>query len=291
MSRKTIAEDIKSTNSLLGTLEALRSVSIIYYQATKKESVEFYHHLDMLRGFFPFLSGLAPDNPLVHALTPERAYVLVTSDTGFMMGLNQRIIEHFLEKNDGGYPLVIGEKGDMLLPANIEKKFFSSFKDESSVSLDDKIAAMTTALLEGIASRQFGEVHAIYPVSERFGSYDIREEKLLPLARISGAELNTFGRELIVESNPADISDYVTSMWLAYRLRHIAIESQSAEYSARIIHLEKSCDELRKRLNEGQKALLKARKEQGDKGVRESTSAQAAIAKQRERLTRLHAKN
>jgi len=286
-----LRKDLRFNTELKNLVETLKNVAGSQYQLLEKKKERFEVFMDAFAGFFRVVDLAGEKNPLVSVETDRVGVVIVTSDSGFMGGLNEGVINAALLAQgdtpaDRAQLVVIGEKGAMRVgDMGRDFTFFPGIHQdtiyEQSVEIKDHIVG---EVLEG----RMGRVIVAYPRSVSFTAQSIEVINLLPCGELFDREAesvvarHTVTRRLIaeatrviVESSFADMAKYLAGVWVSSKLYEVFEDSKLAEFSARAMHLEDSLQKVEKEQKKLKHRFFKASHEQIDKGMREGFSAKS----------------
>ncbi|MFO7871968.1 MAG: F0F1 ATP synthase subunit gamma [Kiritimatiellia bacterium] len=274
---------------LLNLIETLKNIAASHYHMMEKEKERFDRFMDAFSEFFRVVNLVDIDDPLVRVESDRLGIIVVTSDSGFMGGLNQGVIREAANVQ-GDRPdektalIVIGDKGATVLgDAGREFKFFPGINQdtmyEQSVEIKDYIVG------EALEKR-IGKTVIVYPRPLSFTSQTIETASLLPCAELFDIESTSEvsqrikhegviadATKLIVESSFSDMLEYLAGVWLTSKFFEVFEDSKLAEFSARAMHLEGSFDKVEKEYKKIKHMAQKASRENIDKGMRESFGA------------------
>jgi ATP synthase F1 gamma subunit len=221
------------------------------------------------------------DHPFLSRYNKTLAVVAITSDSGLLGGLNMQVVNRALVelKNMPGRLIVIGERGKAYLrDSKIPFVAFSGIKDEDryvqAMQLRDYV---TGKVLEGA----FGSVKVVYPRPISFTVQRVDMVEFLPFLP-STVEKSTeeVVRDIIMESRPNDIIEYLIHLWIGQRFYDIFGLSRLAEFAARYVHLEESLQKLRDMDSKLRLQYFRVRHELIDRTMRELFSARLLYASQ-----------
>lgn len=217
------------------------------------------------------LQGL--DHPFLKPVSQRTSIVLVTSDEGFLGGLNAQIVSAGLqEAGDNPLITIIGSQGRTYVrDANNRAVIFPGVAEttrfQSAVSVRNHI-------VKQVLSGQCGRVLIAYARALSFAVQKVHVEPLIPCTSwIETSKQPGQGIGMLWESNPTDIVEYVVTGWLAHRLDEIFALSRLAEFSARAVHLEGSYQELQRQGKKIKSQYLRTRHEVIDRSIREISTA------------------
>ena len=234
-------------------------------------------------------SQVTNSDPLVRSVTDVLGVIAVTSDSGFMGGLNAGVVDAALSaqgdlSNERVQLVVIGEKGAAKF-ADVGRsfKFFRGISDETRY---EQAIEMTDYVTKEVLERRIGRLVMVHPKPLSFSQQVIRTINVLPCADLfdraaasqvpeTAAEKGVLSkaRRVIVESSFSDMVEYLARTWVAAKLYEVFEDSKLAEYGARAIHLEGSRQKLEKEQKKLQSRFFRASHEKIDKGMRESFSS------------------
>lgn len=292
-----LKKDMRFNGELLSLIDTLKNIASSRYHALEREKERFERFMNAFSGFFRVIDLVTVDDPLVRAVTDVLGIVMVTSDLGFMGGLNQGIIRAAFAAQ-GDLPdakvklIVIGEKGaGKLQDMRREYKFFRGIEQETRY---EQALEITDYLVGEVLERRIGKLVLIYPKPISFSQQTIETVNVLPCAELfsRGAESEAAeragqrkflaeARKVIVESSFAAIVEYLARTWVTSRLYEVFEDSKLAEYSARAMHLEGSHQKLEKEQKKLHFQYFRAAHENIDKGMRESFSATNIMRKRK----------
>ena len=219
------------------------------------------------------------DHPFVQPRTEAVGVVMVTSDEGFLGGLNSQVVERGLrEGGPGGVLTVIGEQGTHVLQElQYGATAFPGIDDASRLN-----CALTVRdhVVRQVLTGACGPLLVVYPRPLSFSIQEVRVERLLPCtAWASRKQAQDALKEVCWESDPADVVEYVVMGWIGHRLDEIFALSRLSELGARMVHLEGSYQELVRLGKKLRLQYLRVRHEMIDRSIREISSAQLLVGK------------
>ena len=284
-----LRKDLRFNTELKNLVETLKNVAGAQYQLLEKKKERFEAFMDEFAGFFRVVDLARETNPLVGVATDILGIVIVTSDSGFMGGLNGGVINAALAAQ-GSHPnektqlVVIGEKGAMRIgDMGRQFKFFPGIHQdtiyEQSIEIKDYI-------VDEVLERRMGKVMLAYPKSLSFTAQSIEVINILPCGeffdrdvesevsrRTTTRRLIAEATRVIVESSFADMAKYLAGVWVGSKLYEVFEDSKLAEFSARAMHLEESLQKVEKEQKKLKHRFFKASHEEIDKGMREGFTA------------------
>ena len=289
MQLNELRKELKFESELLALVETLKNVASAQYHVMEKEKERFDDFMDAFSGFFRVVNLYHVEHPLVRVSTEKVGVVIVTSDSGFMGGLNQGVIRDALEieslcGRDNISLVVIGDKGASLLSdQDWEFKFFPGIRQES---IYEQAVEVREYIVDQAQSGNMGKVIIGYPRPLSFTSQTVEVINLLPCAELFDKDADTEvarhvgarklladARKVIVESTFKDMVGYLAGVWVTSKLFEVFEDSKLAEFSARAMHLEDSVQKVEEMYKKTKRRCYKAAHEQIDKGMRESFAA------------------
>jgi ATP synthase F1 gamma subunit len=291
MQLNELRKELRFNGELVQLIETLKNIAASQYHAMEKVKQRFDEFMQAFSGFFRVVNLVDVDNPLVRGRSEVVGVIMVTSDSGFMGGLNQGVLRAGLaavEKLpvDQTQLVVIGEKGASTV--RDQGRPFRFFPGISQETVYAQAREIRDFVVDEVLSERMGRVLMAYPRPVSFTSQTIEVIHLLPCAalfdaaedtdaaRLSGtAKLVAEARKVIVESHFADLVEHLAGVWVAAKLYEAFEDSKLAEFSARAMHLEGSYQRLLREQKKLRHRTFKAAHEKIDKGMRESFAARS----------------
>lgn len=284
-----LRKELRFNTELTQLIETLKNIAAAQYHAMEKEKQRFYEFMDAFVGFFRVVDLVDVHDPLVEATVDVTGIVIVTSDSGFMGGLNQGVIHAAMEtrkERAESQIIVIGEKGAAALnDMKVEHKFFQGV---GQATLYEQALEVRDYIVGEVQNKRLGRVVVAYPKPVSFTAQTIDVIGLLPCGelfdraapsevarRLATDSILAEARKVIVESRFSDLVEYLSGAWVAAKLYEVFEDSKLAEFSARAMHLEGSYQELAREQKKLKHKTFKAVHERIDKGMRESFVARS----------------
>ena len=279
----------------------LKNIAGQQYHLMEREKQRFEAFMDAFGEFFRVLDLVDVEDPLVRPVSDVTACIVLTSDSGFMGGLNSGVIRKALLDHDG-VPvdkirlLVIGEKGAGVI-SDMGREY-KAFPGIEQTTIYEQAIEMKDFLVREMLEARVGRVRITYPRSLSFTQQRIETVTLLPCADLfekmphaeAAPSLRGLGpiasaiadaRRVIVESSYKDIVEHLVGVWVTSKLYEVYEDSKLAEFAARAVHLEGSEQKLREQYKKLRHDAFRASHELIDKGMREGFSAKMSRAKRR----------
>ena len=294
-----IRKELQFNGELVQLIETLKNIAAAQYHMMEKEKQRFLDFMDAFAGFFRVVNLVGVRDPLVDVMSDALGIVVVTSDSGFMGGLNQGVIRAALQ-TQGALPddqvrlVVIGEKGSQTF--SDREQSFEAFQGINQETIYEQAVAVKDYIVQEVLARRMGRVVVVYPRPLSFTAQTIEAINLLPCAELfdkdaqsevaehyQGQGILSEARKVIVESEFSDMVEYLAGVWVSSKLFEVFEDSKLAEFSARAVHLEGSLQKLEKEQKKIRHMFFKASHERIDKGMRESFAASRKKRKSRKR--------
>ena len=289
MQLNELRKEMLFNKDLLALIDTLKNVAGAQYHMLEKQKERFDMFMDAFAGFFKVVNLVEVDNPLVRVSSDVLGVVVVTSDSGFMGGLNQGVMRRAHAAAEGydedhiSY-VVIGDKGCGSFSDQGRK--FKAFRGIDQDTIYEQSLEIKEYLVQEVLAGRMGKVILAYPCALSFTAQEVRSISLLPCdelfereadsaeaARANGEGMLADATKVIIESSFNDIVEYLSGVWVTSKLYEVFEDSKLAEFSARAMHLEGSLQKLEKTFKKSQHAVFKAVHEQIDKSMRECHSA------------------
>ncbi len=284
-----LRKELQFNGDLLSLVETLKNVASSQYHVLEKQKERFDAFMDAFSGFFRVVNLIDVENPFVREVSDVMGIVVVTSDSGFMGGLNQGVIRAAMDcqgnlPDDKTALLVIGDKGNSTFgDQGRAHKFFPGIAPET---IYEQAVEVKDYIVDEVLAGRMGKVAVAYPKALSFSSQTIEVVNILPCAELFDkdveSELSGRGksggmmaeaRNVIIESSFSDMLEYLAGVWVTSKLYEVFEDSKLAEFSARAMHLEGSQQAVEKTFKKVQHQAFKAVHEQIDKGMRECFAA------------------
>lgn len=265
-------KQLQFNQDFISLVDILKGIAASQFQTLMRKRKRFDKFAESFEGFFELLDLARVDSPFVASRSEVTGVVMVTSDEGFMGGLNARVIHAGLTAAGNGPKalIVLGGRGaDALKDLHLEHTAFPGVSHEQAY---DRAVQVKEHLVELTARGAIGRLLLVYPYPVSLMVQRPEVVHLLPCGELFQRLEPPLSakRTVLLESAPDMIIQYLVGIWISYRLCDIFEESRLAEFAARTTHLEQSHD----RLTEQGKVLryryFRCRRERIDKGMRET---------------------
>ncbi|RLG33834.1 hypothetical protein DRN98_03415 [Methanosarcinales archaeon] len=241
-----LKEDIdfnKNLSDIIDILKIASSIQLRQFQLQEKiENEEFDKGLiecaELLR-----LKGIR--HPFFETKEGPLYIVIVSSDEGFLGELNILLVNTGLNqrRNREDFILVLGEKGASYLEDMKESfLFLEGVSDEIS---EKEVVSISKFLIKEYLDKNISKILIVYPKFVTISSQVITVETLLPLGIILREERVTLDKEqLLIEPSEEEVIEGLVNLWFKFHIFKILFSSKLSEFSARVMHLEASSQEL-----------------------------------------------
>lgn len=226
----------------------------------------------ILEGFFRLIPPQQCRHPFLERPSPPLGIVLVTSDEGFLGGLNATVIRKALSARGGQQAelIVLGERGRIYLEDLNEP--FTHFPGVSEHITSQEVERLRDYIVAQYLRRKLGRVLIFYPRPLSFTHQEVDSVQLLPYERPSesGDGASSDPTEVILEPSAHSIIEYLIKLWLSRKIHEVFWQSRLSELAARAMHLEASFLELDQQKKKLTLQYFRTLHEVTDTGIRES---------------------
>jgi len=273
-----IKKDISFHEDFSTLVEILKSLAIVrYYELTKRiKNFDFFH--SVIKDFLNFLDlDIISEHPFFSG-KGKICIIAVTSEEGFLGGLNNRIISNSLDylRGNSGKLIIIGLQGQLLAKGlDIPFEKFPGIKEEKRF---DQALEMRDYIVRKVLSEKIGVVKVIYPYAHSLLLQTVGVTTLIPISEWFKQE-KKINLEIIEESKTENMFEYLVFLFIGVKLWEIFGSSLLAEQGARYVHLEESSDRIKEEIKKLKLKYFRARHEIIDQQMRELFSAQSVFRK------------
>jgi ATP synthase F1 gamma subunit len=293
-----IRKQLKFSHEFLQLIEMMKNIAGQQYYLLEREKQRFDEFMDAFSKFFRVIDLVDVEDPLVRPQSDVIGIVILTSDSGFMGGLNNGVIRKALDQEAGRQPdqvslITIGDKGTGAV--GDMGRTFKHFPGIQQETIFEQALEIKDYLIREMLERRLGRVTITYPKPLSFTRQRIETVNLLPCAELFDKGVDSEvaervhhigfiadARRVMVESSFEDIIEYLVGVWVESKLFEIFEDGKLAEFSARAVHLEGSHQKLEDEFKKLRHEAFRAAHEQIDKGIRDGFSAKMSREKQRE---------
>jgi ATP synthase F1 gamma subunit len=274
LSAQKLKKELELNNELTELLDVLKGIASSQFRALEKKKERFAKFLGAFEGFFQMIDFSSVEHPFAKDTSGKLGIIMVTSDEGFMGGLNTRVINtamNYTGAKEARF-IVIGERGAGYLKGlgHDFVKFpgiAGEERYEAAVKLKDYI------MKEGLAGK-FSRLILVYPKPISFTVQKIEAIKILPCSELFERKKAEDRENVIIESSLGSIIEFLLGAWITEKLFEVFEDSKLSEFSARTVHLEESHQVLLQRGRRIQFQYFRSHHDLVDRGMRETFSAQ-----------------
>lgn len=245
-----LKENLRFIGDIQDMVDVLKAATAAHFRTLQNRRAAAGPFRGALDGFFESLEPGPEMHPFLreHPARPK-AIVMITSDEGFLGGLNALVIQAGLEQAAEADELVVlGERGARYLSEN-QARVFTVLPGIGDDIAYERAASLRDFLLEKFFAKKIGAVLVAFarflsltsqrPEVVRFlpaiGVFAVRKDAKRPSAP---------SHEALMEPDAYHVIDGLVRAHLAQRFYDIFWESKLAECAARIMHLESSYEEI-----------------------------------------------
>ena len=273
-----LKKDVYFNGELTKVVDVLKGIAASRYYVLERQLALFEQFFQVCEEFFVSVDLTRLDHPFVRPSNSKASVLLVTTDAGFLGGLNSQVVNTGLKEGgpDAAYS-VIGERGaSAMRDLRYECAPFPGIQDDGREGL---AFAVRDHLVRQVLTGECGRVTVVYPKPVSFSVQEVTVEHLIPFG---AGKKPTGGSDLLWESHPEDVVEYVVTQWIGHRLSALFGLSRLSELAARSVHLEGSYQELNRIGKKLRHEYFRSRHEVIDRSMREIFAAQLLFGKQRE---------
>ncbi len=231
-----------------------------------------------------FFRLIPPDqcaHPFLNPPSDPLGLVMVTSDEGFVGGLNAGVLQAALESPgaDQAELIVVGGRGKIYLD-DLRRRHTAL----PGLATTGAVEQLRDHLIEQYVERRLGRVVIFYPAFHSIARQETAWTQLLPYVRppSSPPTLSPEGREgserekgeepprTIVEPAGPMVIEYLVALWLGRKIHEVFWQSRQSELAARIMRLESNGQELLDRKRKLKLQYFRAKHELVDSSLRET---------------------
>jgi len=282
---KQLKEEIEMNGDLTDLMDVLKGIAATEFWILQKKKKRFEEFIKAFEGFFRFMDFIDIQHPFIQE-QGNLAIIMITSNEGFMGGLNARVIDAALSYShaDDAQLMIIGEQGASYLSA-YGRKFIEFPGFESNECYEASLKIKDHIMKEGLEGK-FGKLILFYPKPISFMVQKIQQLVLLPCHRLFEKESEKIKdwKNVIVESPADHIIEYLVETWIVQKLFEVFEDSKLAELSARTLHLEESYQTLIEQRKGLDHHYFRGRHELVDSEMRDMYSAQIVRKKARKKV-------
>jgi len=275
--------ELIETRDLNDVIQVLKDVADMRYFALSTQKDHYLRFNESFVDFFRLIAFSSVRHPLVYNDYGGTAYVIFTTEQGFVGDLNTKVVTRAIqekEKNPNAVFITIGRKGVSKVEG-FGQKSVKTFEDIDDKDRYQMAIQIKDYLVEQLMTGKIGKVSVIYPWPKEFGVVKPRMIRLLPCEHVlrKKAQLMETFKYVIEESDPVDMIGYMAGIWVTSRLYEIFYDTALAAAAAQTQQLDNSAQKMKKEMQSVRLKYRKARRSDIDKSLREVFSAKMVAAK------------
>jgi F0F1-type ATP synthase gamma subunit len=256
---------------------------------------------NLIPTFFEMLDIMYIHHPLFTNPPTNVLSVIITSDAGFLGGLNTTIIEMALgqkKKKERVEYTVVGEKGREYVETKVTAEDTAAHEPFSEETVSDEkgrgyveeISQRTSFnFIPGISDEvgleeakrlsnhifriclkdKIGKVLVTYPKFISFGQQEVEVLNIFEWLKIPQTPIINLQSEITYEPFLDKVADYLLRLCLTHKIYEIYWHSKLSEFAARMMHLESSIQELTEMKKQISLQYFKSKHEITDRTIRD----------------------
>ncbi|MCK5178583.1 MAG: F0F1 ATP synthase subunit gamma, partial [Candidatus Omnitrophica bacterium] len=236
-----LKEELELNGDLTELMDVLKGIAVAEFWALSKKMGRFTKFMKAFEGFFQMMDFSNSQHPFTQE-QGSLGIIMVTSNEGFMGGLNARVINTALAYGgaDEAELMIVGERGAIYLDS-LGRKFIDFPGIVTGDGYEAALHLRNYIMKEGRAGK-FGKLILFYPKPISFMIQKVEELTLLPCVKLFKEKPAEVKKQTvpIIESSVDDIVEYLVETWIVQKLFEVFEDSKLAEFSARTVHLEES---------------------------------------------------
>jgi len=273
-SAQRLKKELEFNTELKQLLEVLKGIAASQFRQLEKRKDRFVKFMDTFEGFFQMIDFSNIDHPFAKA-QGKLGLMMVTSDEGFMGGLNSKVINMALAYPEAEHAqlITIGERGAGYLKGMGHSCIeFPGIPNEGAYEASLQLRDF---IMKEASSGTFSRLVLFYPKPLSFTLQKIESVTILPCSEMFEKRNSIVPKEdLILDSSLNKIIEYLLGSWVMEKLLEVFEDSKLSEFSARTVHLEESHQVLQQRDRLMRFQYFRSHHEAVDRGMRETFSTQ-----------------
>lgn len=287
-----LRKDLAFNKVMENIIEVLKGVAATEYshlQSKRRSFDEFEGHL---RDLFGQIDISDFKHPFLGAPAALNNIVLITSDSGFLGELNMSIVNYGLAQYKSGDLLtVVGKQGIRYISEHDAK--YSSFAGIDDDISYEAVIKLRDHIIKEFLNKKLSNTVIIYPHFVSFSVQKIEQFQLFPCRFLFPQAPGSGGpgehqtgfwqvnpdEKVILDSSLKVIVEYLVKIWIGQLIYLIFWESKLSEWAARVMHLERSSNEIRDQHKKMRLQYFRTLHERSDKSTREIFVSRMALKK------------
>ncbi len=276
-----LKRDLEFNGGLSSLIEVLKTIAVSQFRTLEHRLKSYEDFLKTIENFFRFFDINTLEHPFLKPQKNTQIVVAITSDSGLLGGLNVQVVGNAIRELEKipGRLVVIGERGKVYASeAGVPYTAFSGIKEEERHT---QAMQVRDYLIKKIAEERFGYLKVIFPYPVSFTIQRVETLQFLPFlptSKAGGGKDAFLFSDIIFESDPSLIAEYLVYLWMGQKLYEIFGLSRLAEFAARYVHLEESAQKLKELDKKTRLEYFRVRHELIDRNMRELFSARLLYA-------------
>lgn len=272
-----LQKELEFNTDLVALLNVMKGIAASRFQALQKRKERFKKFSDSFRGFFELIDFSVVEHPLGRAAAKRAGLIMVTSDEGFMGGLNTHVINAALAERKKETELItLGERGAAYLKGMGEK--FVPFPGVTEENKYELALKLKDYIMKKSKEESIGKVTLFYPMPVSFTFQKVEMVKILPATELferqKTEDRGQRTEKVIIESSPNDIIEHLVGEWITQKLYEVFEDSKLSEFAARTVNLEQSHQNLSQAREAIRYKYFRAKHSFIDRGMRETFASQ-----------------
>lgn len=287
-----LRKDLAFNKLMENIIEVLKGVAATEYFHLQTKRKSFDEFEGRLRDLFGQVDIHDFQHPFLGAPAASNNIVMITSDTGFLGELNMSVVNYGLAQYKSDDLLtVVGREGARYIEEH-------DYKYSSFAGIDDNISYSGVIKLRDHIIKQFFDKKLsgtviVYPHFVSFSVQKIEQFQLFPCRFLFPQEFGSSGigaqglrfweaapeEKMILDSSLETIVEYLVKVWIGQLINLIFWESKLSEWAARVMHLERSSNEIRDQQKKMRLQYFRTLHERSDKSTREIFVSRMALIK------------
>jgi ATP synthase F1 gamma subunit len=270
-----LREDLRFARELLEMIDVLKSATSNQFRMFQRKRKGFDDFKFALEDFLSNLGTRRIQHPFLREEKGlPKAVLMITSDEGFLGGLNSLVVAAGLEQVGGDDEIIVmGERGSRYLSETVTRPFtfLPGVGDDISYK---RAGAIRDFLIAKFLRKEIGSALIVYPRFLSFTVQRIEVIRVLPSTDLltRSDDIKKFRRpalEPLIEPDKGAVIDYLVRAFLMQKFYDIFLDSKLSECAARFMHLEGSLEEIKAMNQRLMRDYFKHIHEKSDKNIRE----------------------
>ena len=284
-----LKKDLEFNVGLSSLIEVLKNIAVAQFHTLENKMKDYDTLLNAISSFFELVDPNEAKHPFLIPANQKQIVVAITSDSGLLGGLNMQVINAALRELEQmpGRLVVVGERGKAYArEAKIPFVFFGGIKEEEQYS---QVKQLRDYLVHSFLKESVGYLKVVFPRPISFTVQKAEVVNFLPFRHDSSTVIpakagipssQAPGPDVILDSRPEDIIEYLIYLWMGQKLSQISVLSRLAEFAARFVHLEGSSQRLKEMDKTLRLQYFRVRHEMIDRNMRELFAARLLYVNQ-----------